>query len=93
MPEVITDTSPLQYLFQLGRLNLLPDFFAARFRCLPMSSWKSTPASGNRLPEVLQLHAAGDYQVAVSVISSPAGEGDGPFLGAELPSDWSREAQ
>lgn len=27
MPEVIADTSPLQYLFQLGILQLLPDFY------------------------------------------------------------------
>lgn len=27
MPEVIVDTSPLQYLHQLGLLNLLPDLF------------------------------------------------------------------
>lgn len=27
MPEVIADTSPLQYLFQLGLLQLLPDFY------------------------------------------------------------------
>jgi predicted nucleic acid-binding protein len=28
MPEVIANTSPLQYLFQLGLLQLLPDFYA-----------------------------------------------------------------
>ncbi|MFL6233097.1 MAG: DUF3368 domain-containing protein [Thermoanaerobaculia bacterium] len=27
MPEVIVDTSPLQYLHQLGLLDLLPDFY------------------------------------------------------------------
>lgn len=27
MPEVIANTSPLQYLFQLGLLHLLPDFY------------------------------------------------------------------
>lgn len=27
MPEVIANTSPLQYLFQLGLLDLLPDFY------------------------------------------------------------------
>ena len=27
MPEVVADTSPLQYLFQLGLLQLLPDLY------------------------------------------------------------------
>ena len=27
MPEVIANTSPIQYLFQLGLLDLLPDFY------------------------------------------------------------------
>jgi predicted nucleic acid-binding protein len=27
MPEVIANTSPLQYLFQLGLLHLLPDLY------------------------------------------------------------------
>ena len=25
MPEIICDTSPIQYLYQIGHLNLLPD--------------------------------------------------------------------
>jgi predicted nucleic acid-binding protein len=27
MPDVIANTSPLQYLFQLGLLDLLPEFY------------------------------------------------------------------
>jgi len=27
MPEVITDTSPLQYLYQLAQLDLLPTLY------------------------------------------------------------------
>lgn len=28
MPEVITDTSPIQYLHQINQLNLLPTLYA-----------------------------------------------------------------
>lgn len=41
---------------------------------------------------LLQLHAAGSDRVGVSVIASPAGEGDGIFVDTDLPAHWSREA-
>jgi hypothetical protein len=41
---------------------------------------------------LLQLHSAADRQVCVTVSSSLAGEGDGPFADVGLPREWSREA-
>ncbi|GEM_PF-1768916 len=32
MPEVITDTSPLQYLYQLAQLDLLPALYRTHLR-------------------------------------------------------------
>jgi uncharacterized protein len=56
MPEVIVDTSPLQYLHQLGLLDLLPDFYGEIL--IPESVVREIAAGralGVELPELSTL--------------------------------------
>ena len=69
MPEVICDTSPLQYLHQLGQLHLLPSLVQ---RIIVPEAVKEELAQGRRrgfeLPDPTQL----DWAVIRSPASAPA---------------------
>jgi hypothetical protein len=80
MPEVIADTSPLQYLFQLGLLHLLPDFYGEI--SVPRSvvqELRSGLARGVALPDLdslqwLRICEARNAAVLPLTVSLGAGE-------------------
>jgi predicted nucleic acid-binding protein len=56
MPEAIADTSPLQCLFQLGLLQLLPDFYAeVSVPAGVVQEVRSCLARGEALPDLDSL--------------------------------------
>jgi|SRR3954447_9691350 len=91
MPEVIVDTSPLQYLHQLGLLDLLPDFYGEIL--IPESVVREIAAGralGVALPELNTLpwikvrRVAG---LAVLPLVSDLGAGEREVLALALEAD------
>jgi len=91
MPEVIVDTSPLQYLHQLGLLDLLPDFYGEIL--IPESVIREIAAGralGVALPELNTLpwikvrRVAG---LAVLPLVSDLGAGEREVLALALEAD------
>lgn len=80
MPEVIADTSPLQYLFQLGLLHLLPDFYdEVLVPAAVVQEVHSGLARGVALPDLdslpwLRICEARNAAVLPLVVSLGAGE-------------------
>lgn len=80
MPEVIANTSPLQYLFQLGLLQLLPDFYGeVAVPAGVVQEVRSGLARGVALPDVdslpwLRIREARNAAVLPLAVSLGAGE-------------------
>ena len=91
MPEVIVDTSPLQYLYQLGLLDLLPDFY--REILIPESVVREIAAGralGVSLPELSTLpwiKVRAVAGLAVLPLVSDLGAGEREVLALALEAD------
>lgn len=91
MPEVIVDTSPLQYLHQLGLLELLPDFYGEIL--IPESVVREIAAGralGVALPELATLRWIKVRRVvglAVLPLVSDLGAGEREVLALALEAD------
>jgi uncharacterized protein len=91
MPEVIVDTSPLQYLHQLGLLDLLPDFYGEIL--IPESVVREIAAGralGVALPELNTLPWIKVRKVvglAVLPLVSDLGAGEREVLALALEAD------
>jgi uncharacterized protein len=91
MPEVIVDTSPLQYLHQIGLLDLLPDFYGEIL--IPESVVREIAAGrvlGVTLPELSALPWIKVRKVsglAVLPLVSDLGAGEREVLALALEAD------
>lgn len=91
MPEVIVNTSPLQYLFQLGLLDLLPEFYAEVL--VPegvVLELRSGVERGVSLPDLgslswLRIRKA--RSAAVSTLAAGMGAGEREVLALALESE------
>ncbi len=79
MPEVIADTSPLQYLFQLGLLQLLPEFYGEVLVLRGVAlEVRSGAARGVALPDLESLSWLRVCEVqSTAVLALAAGLGKG----------------
>ena len=88
MPEVIVNTSPLQYLFQLGLLDLLPEIYGGVM--IPegvVQELRSGADRGIPLPDLGSLswlHVRKTQNVAVLTLAAGLGVGEREVLALAL---------